>query len=35
MAMVDRFEDGDVTTLIKTGEHVEVDPVEGVVRVLD
>lgn len=35
MAMVDRFEDGDVTTLIKTGERVEVDPVEGVVRVLD
>lgn len=35
MAMVDRFADGDVTTLIRTGDRVEVDPENGVVRVLD
>ena len=35
MAMVDRFADGDVTTLIKSGERVEVDPENGIVRVLD
>ncbi len=34
MAMVDRFADGDVTTLIRTGDRVEVDPENGVVRVL-
>ena len=33
MTMVDRFEDGDVTSLIKTGEWVEVDPAAGLVRV--
>ena len=33
MTMVDRFEDGDVTGLIKTGEWVEVDPAAGLVRV--
>ncbi len=33
MAMCDRFEDGDVTQLISTGDEVEVDPTEGVVRV--
>ncbi len=33
MAMCDRFEDGDITQLIATGEHVEVDPQNGVVRV--
>lgn len=35
MAMVDRFEGGDVTTLIRTGDRVEVDPENGIVRVLD
>ena len=35
LAMCDRFEDGDVTTLIETGEQVEVDPEAGIVRVLD
>ena len=35
MAMVDRFEGGDVTRLIRTGERVEVDPENGIVRVLD
>ncbi|WP_420391252.1 aconitase X swivel domain-containing protein [Acuticoccus sp.] len=33
MAMVDRFEDGDVTTLIRTGERVTVDPDAGRVEV--
>ena len=33
MAMVDRFADGDVTRLIKTGEHLIVDPAEGRVMV--
>ncbi|MCH9670978.1 MAG: DUF126 domain-containing protein [Gammaproteobacteria bacterium] len=33
MAMCDRFVDGDVTTLIKTGERVVVEPASGVVRV--
>ncbi len=31
MAMCDRFEDGDVTQLIATGDDVEVDPESGVV----
>ena len=31
MAMCDRFEDGDVTTLIKTGDRVTVKPSEGIV----
>ena len=29
MAMVDRFEDGDVTKLVKTGDHLIVCPDEG------
>lgn len=33
MCMCDRFEDGDVTTLIHTGDHVVVDPVAGLVTV--
>ena len=33
MAMCDRFTDGDVTALIHTGDDVEVDPGNGVVRV--
>lgn len=33
MAMCDRFADGDVTQLIQTGDAVEVDPTNGVVRV--
>ena len=33
MAMCDRFTDGDVTTLIRTGDDVEVDPDRGLVRV--
>ena len=29
MAMVDRFEDGDVTKIVKTGDHLIVFPDEG------
>jgi predicted aconitase with swiveling domain len=35
MAMCDRFEDGDVTQLIKTGERLKVDPAAGLVTILD
>jgi len=31
MAMCDRFEDGDVTTLIQQGDYLKVDPGGGVV----
>lgn len=31
MAMCDRFADGDVTTLIRTGDMLTVDPPQGVV----
>jgi predicted aconitase with swiveling domain len=34
MAMCDRFEDGDVTQLIKTGEWLKVDPAAGLVTIL-
>jgi uncharacterized protein len=33
MALCDRFADGDVTTLIRTGERVTVDPSRGLVVV--
>jgi hypothetical protein len=35
MAMCDRFEDGDVTTLIKSGQIIEIDPAMGEVTILD
>ena len=35
LAMVDRFEDGDVTTLIKTGDRLRVEPELGLVTILD
>jgi predicted aconitase with swiveling domain len=35
LAMCDRFEDGDVTQLIKSGEIIEIDPDLGEVRILD
>ncbi len=35
LAMCDRFEDGDITTLVRTGDTVEVDPENGLVSVLD
>lgn len=34
MALVDRFADGDVTTLIATGDRVTVDPSQGLVTIL-
>ena len=34
MTMCDRFEDGDVTKLIKTGDRLVVDPAEGAVAVV-
>ena len=33
LTMCDRFEDGDVTQLIKTGDQVVVDPQNGVVSI--
>ncbi|MXZ80853.1 MAG: DUF126 domain-containing protein [Gammaproteobacteria bacterium] len=35
MALCDRFEDGDVTRLIQTGQTLEVDPEAGRVLILD
>ena len=35
MAMCDRFEDGDVTTLIQTGQTLEVRPTDGIVVIQD
>ena len=34
ITMCDRFEDGDITRLIKTGQQLEINPDDGVVRVL-
>ena len=34
LAMCDRFVNGDVTQLIKTGQRVKVDPAAGVVTIL-
>ena len=33
LPMVDRFEEGDVTQLIKTGDRVVVDPEKGLVTI--
>jgi predicted aconitase with swiveling domain len=33
LSMVDRFEDGDITSLAKTGETVTVDPAAGEIRI--
>ncbi|AKH19792.1 aconitase X swivel domain-containing protein [Sedimenticola thiotaurini] len=35
LTMCDRFEDGDVTSLLKTGDQVVVDPDAGLVTVLN
>ena len=35
MAMCDRFEDGDVTTLFQTGQTLEVRPTDGIVVIRD
>ncbi len=34
LTLCDRFEAGDVTTLIRTGDQLEVDPAAGVVRII-
>ena len=34
LTMCDRFEDGDVTELIRTGDQVKVDPATGVVQIM-
>lgn len=34
IAMCDRFEDGDVTTLVNTGDELVVDPAAGIVEIL-
>jgi len=33
LSMVDRFEDGDITSLVKTGETMTVDPAAGEIRI--
>jgi hypothetical protein len=35
LAPVDRFEDGDVTLLIRTGDQLRVDPTAGAVEILN
>ena len=35
VALVDRFADGDVTQLIRTGDEVRIDPAAGIVEILD
>lgn len=35
LTMVDRFRDGDVTALIRTGDEVRIRPAEGVVTILN
>jgi len=35
LTMCDRFDDGDITSLIKTGDSIEVDPMAGMVRILN
>jgi predicted aconitase with swiveling domain len=35
LSMVDRFERGDPTTLIRTGDELEIAPAEGRVTILD
>jgi predicted aconitase with swiveling domain len=35
MAICDRFTDGDVTQLIRTGDRLTVDPAAGIVTIMD
>lgn len=35
MALCDRFQAGDVTTLIRSGQRLQVDPCRGIVTILD
>jgi len=32
--MCDRFEDGDITQLVTTGQQLEIDPEAGIVRII-
>tara|TARA_B110001450_G_scaffold89886_1_gene85449 strand:- start:117 stop:524 length:408 start_codon:yes stop_codon:yes gene_type:complete len=34
LSMCDRFEDGDITSLVQTGDKVIVDPVSGIVKII-
>lgn len=34
LPLCDRFEDGDITSLIKTGDNIIVDPEQGVVTII-
>jgi uncharacterized protein len=34
VTLVDRFQDGDVTDLVRTGDHLRIDPAAGVVEIL-
>jgi uncharacterized protein len=34
LSMCDRFEDGDITSLVQTGDKVIVDPVNGIVKII-
>ena len=35
LTLVDRFEDGDVTSLIRTGDELRIEPAEGKVTILN
>ena len=35
VTMVDRFDDGDVTQMIRTGERLRIDPAAGLVEIMD
>jgi predicted aconitase with swiveling domain len=35
MTMVDRFENGDPTTLIRTGDELRIEPDKGLVTILN
>ena len=35
LTMCDRFEDGDITTLIQTGDQLIIDPQQGLVRIVN
>ena len=34
LSMCDRFENGDITSLLKTGDKVIVNPIDGYVKVI-
>ena len=34
LSMCDRFEDGDITSLVQTGDKVIVDPINGFVKII-